>query len=370
MTDPSLINTEQTYCWNTEVQQDVKYYPIPQVSNYPDYTQPSNYNSPYSYNVPPPNVSSIPPFNVLNIPPPNISNIPPPDISNIPSNISNIPPPDISNIPSSDISNIPPNILSRDISNISPPNVSNIPSDVNTTNSMYHFASTSYHNDTNFSNNNPYQNQMDPQCSDQYYSNMESAQYMGENNANWNVKTENVYDDNAGNEWYSNNSSTSWTSYTPAPWYDTSVMYENKKSLYSTQVYESSQKMDFQCNYNNDNKEMQSKHAVSSQSSQNPHSKQEKMYRSQYEDHRDRYRQHSREVSSSRDSTYDNRQFERSLSKRYGSYTSRSEESYVSNKYRKRSISQESNSRDTILTNNSKRTKGPTEREILLEKYR
>lgn len=337
MTDPSLMNTEQTYCWNAEVaQQDTKYYPVPQVSNFPDYTQPPNYNSSYSYNVPPPNVSNIPPPNISNVSPLNMSNVPPPNVSSIP-----------------------------------PPNVSSIPPDVNPTNSMYHFTST-YHNEAiNFPPNIPYQNRMDPQCSNQYYGRTDSEhkQYMNENYANWNMKSDNVYNENAGNEWHSNNSSASWATYqnTPAAWCDASAATYNKER-YPMQVYETSQRPEeFKWKY--DNREM-SKHEVNRQRSRSPHIKQEKVYRSQYEDHRDRYRQHNKEISNSRDSIYDSRHFERSSSKKHGSHASCSEASY-SNRSRKRSKSREPHStRDTTPNNNSKRTKGPTEREILLEKYR
>lgn len=316
-TNASLMNTEQTYCWNTEVaQQDAKYYPNPQVLNFPDYSQPPNYNSSYSYNVPPPNVTNIPPLNVSSVPPPNI----PPDVN--------------------------------------PPG-----------NSMYNFAPTTYNEATSFSTNVPYQNQMDSQC-DQYYGRMDPVhkQYTSENYANWNVKSDNVYN-NAGNEWYSNNSSTSWPTYqnTSATWYDASTTtYDKEKSL-PTQVYETPQRME-EFKWKHDNREM-SKYPSSRQRSRSPY-KQEKMYRSQYEDPRDRYRQYNREVSNSRDSTY-NKHFERSSSKKHGS-SSRSEESYISNRSKKRSKSREPHSsRDTTPTNNSsKRTKGPTEREILLEKYR
>lgn len=336
MTDPSLINTEQSYCWNTEVtQQDSKYYPIPQVSNFPDYTQPPNYNTSYSYNVPHSNVSNIPPSNV----------------SNIPLNMSNIPPPTVSNI--------------------HPPNISNISPNINPTNSMY-FASTTYHNEaTNFSSNISYQNQMDPQCNDQYYSRTDSVhkQYMNENYTNWNVKSDNAYNDNTGNEWHSNNSSASWTyQNTPTSWYDANVTTYNKERLCPTQMYETPQRIEG-LKWKYDNREVP-KQTVSRQRSRSPQSKQEKLYRSQYEDHRDRYR-HNREMSNSRDSIYD-KHFERSPSKKHGSYVSRSEGSHVNNKSsRKRSKSREPHStRDTTPTNNSKRTKGPTEREILLEKYR
>lgn len=305
---------EQTYCWNTEMaQHDAKYYPVhPQMSNFPNYTQPPNYNSSYSYNIPPPNVSNTPPLNMSSIPPPNVSNIPP---------------------------------------------------DVNSTNSMYHFTSNTYHNEANFLNNVPYQNQMDPQCSNQYYGKMDPAhkQYMGENYSNWNMESKNLYNDNTGNEWHSNNSSLSWTTYAPAPQYDTSVATYDKERLQETQRMEDFKR---KC----DNREVP-KRAISRPRSRSPHVKQEKVYK--YDDHGDRYRSHSREVSCSRDSTYSSKYFEKSSSKKHGSYTSRSEGPYVSNRSRKRSKSREPHSsRDTTPTNNIKRTKGPTEREILLEKYR
>ncbi|XP_039307474.1 ribonuclease 3 [Solenopsis invicta] len=341
MSDLSSVKTEQAY-WDTEVE-NTEYYPIPQVSNFPGYTQPPNYNSPHPYNIPPPNMSGMPPFNMSNVPPPNVSHIPPP-------NVSNIPPPNVSNIP--------------------PPNVPNI-SGVSSTNSMYHFAPTTYHNRANFPNNIPYQNQMHPQCSNQYYDRMDSApkQY-GENYANWNVKSD-VYDDNTGNEWQSNNSSANWTTYqnTSTSWYDTNPTTYNRESLYQTQICETSQRTE-EVKWKYDNGQTLSKREISRQRSKSPHVRQEKVYRSSSESHRDRYR-HSREMSSSRDSSYDSRHFERSSVKRHSSYTSRSEESYVSNRSRKRSKSPEPRtSRDTTPTNNSKRTKGPTEREILLEKYR
>ncbi|XP_018395838.1 PREDICTED: ribonuclease 3 [Cyphomyrmex costatus] len=306
MTDPSMMNMDQTY-WNSEVyQQNAMYYSNPQISNFPDYSQPPSYNSSYSYSVPPPNIS-------LNI----------------------------SNIPSSNISNIPP--------------------DVNSTNSMY-YASTTYHND--FSNNIPYHTQMNSQCGDQYYDNMGSAQeYISENYANWNVKSsKNVYN-NINNEWYSNNSSMSWTTYTSTPWYDTSTTkYNDKEKLHPMQTYKASQRME---EWKYDNREM-SKHAVNNKErSKSPSNTQEKVYKSQHENHKDRSCHHNRETNS-RDSSYDSKHSEKS--KQHGNYISYSEESHINNRSRKRSKSRESHlSRDT---NNSKRSKGPTEREILLEKYR
>lgn len=303
---------EQRYFWNSEgAQQDAKYYPISQVSNITSHVQPPNYNTSYSYNV--------------------------------------------------------------------SPNVSNVPPDVNSGNSMYQFASTAYHSEANLPNNVTYQNglnQMNPQYGNQYYDRMDSAykEHTGENYANWYTKSENVYNNNAPNEWDSNNPSTSWTTYPSAPWftYDRNVTTYDKERSQQTEMYESQGTRESKWKY--DDSEI-FKHAASRQRSRSPYDKQEKAYRSQYEDYKDRHHQHNREASKSRDSSCDNKHFERSSSssssKKHGSYTSRSEGSYVNNRSRKRSKSREPHSsRDTTPTNNSKRTKGPTEREILLEKYR
>ncbi|KAL0104972.1 hypothetical protein PUN28_016542 [Cardiocondyla obscurior] len=341
MTDPSFMNTENTYCWNGEVaQQNQEYYPIPQVSNFSDYAQPSNYNSSYSYNVPSCDVPSIPPANASTVSPVNI-----PSISS--SNVSSVPPPNVS---------------------INPPNVSS-------TNSAYDFTSTinTYYNEMmNFSSNMPYQNQTNPQYNDQYYDRTYSAQskpYTSENYANWNTKSNNVYNDNDSNEWNSNNYSANWTTYqnTSTSWYDTnSATYDKERC--ATQTYDTALQRMEEPKY--DNREVTSTRAVSRQRSRSPYSEQEKTYRSQYDDHRDRHHQHSRETSNSRDSTYNNRHFERSSYKKHGSHSFRSE-GYTSYRNRKRSRSRETySSRDPTPTNNPKRIKGLTEREILLEKYR
>ncbi|KAL6266209.1 hypothetical protein P5V15_003070 [Pogonomyrmex californicus] len=348
MGDPLSMNTGQTYCWNTKVaEQDVKYYSGPQMSNFPNYNQPLNYNSSYSYNIPPPNAL-----------PPNLSpaNVPSPNIPSIRSfNVSNIPPP---NIP-------PPNIPPP---NIPPPNLSNILPDVNSTDSMYHFAPTTYHNEAaNFCNNIPYQNQINPQCG-QYYDRINSGheQSISKNYTNWDMP-ENIYNSNSANKWHANNSSANWTVHqsTSASWYGTNATTYDKDKSCSTQMYKLLQRTE-ESKWKCDNRETMNKHTINRQRSRSPYGKSEKIYRSQYDNRRDRYRRSNREISNSRDSAYDSRYFEKSSSKKR-SYTSRSEESYIS---RKRSNSRESHlTRDTSPAN-SKRTKGPTEREILLEKYR
>lgn len=258
--------------------------------------------------------------------------------------------------------------------NVPPPNVSNVKS----SNSMYQqFAAPTYQDGaTNFHNNVPYQNQMDPQCSNQYYDKTEqsSQQSFNENYANWDRSSRDMYNNSASNEWHSNNSTTSWTySNTSTSWYDTNKTYNDNDRQCSTQKYESSQRIK-ESEWKYENRESLPNRPVNKQRSRSPEGRSEKVYRShtRYDDHRDRYRQHNKGISNTRESSYDSGYLERRSSyKRHESHSSRSEGSYVRNRSRKRSKSRESRStRDTTPISNAKRAKGPTERELLLEKYR
>lgn len=256
--------------------------------------------------------------------------------------------------------------------NVPPPNVSNVKS----TNSMYQLPPMYHDGATNFHNNVPYQNQTDPQYNNQYYDKTESAQqYVSENYANWDRNSRDMYNNSAGNEWHSNDSTTNWianASYqnTSTSGYDTSKTYNDNERLCSTQKYEPSQRIkEPEWKYNN--RETLPNRSISKHRFRSPESRSEKVYRSRYDDHRDRYRQHSKGMSNLRESTYDSGYFERRSSyKRHESYTSRSEGSYTRNRSRKRSKSRESRSTRDTTPINAKRTKGPTERELLLEKYR
>ncbi|XP_050446500.1 ribonuclease 3 [Cataglyphis hispanica] len=273
--------------------------------------------------------------------------------------VSNFPPPNYNQPPNYNFSY-----------NVPPPNVSNVKS----TNSMYQ---PMYHDGaTNFHNNVPYQNQTDPQYNNQYYDKTESAQqYVNENYANWDRNSRDMYNNSAGNLWHSNDSTTNWTSNpsyqnTSTSGYDTSKTYNDNERLCLTQRYEPTQRIK-EPEWNYDNRETLPNRSISKHRSRSPESRSEKVYRSRYDDHRDRYRQHSKGMSNLRESTYDSGYFERRSSyKRHESYTSRSEGSYTRNRSRKRSKSRESRSTRDTTPINAKRTKGPTERELLLEKYR
>jgi len=317
MENSSSINAGQEYYWN--VQQNVEYYPVPSVPNFPppNYNQSSNYNSLYSYNVPPPDVPNVKP-----------------------------------------------------------------------TNSMYYSETPVYHGETaNVQNNIPCQNQVDSQNSYQYYSRTDLAQQslntdltqqsvsmdlaqqsVSKNYNSWNSIVE--YYNNTNNEWQSN-SFTNWELYQnePISKYETSKTYSDK--LCSTKSYESLQgAKGSESRYNKE-----SSHTSSRKRSRSPDSRSGKRSSSRYRDHRydsNENRRHYkyRERSRSKEYLYDSRDSERRSYKRHKSYKYHSEKSYASSRSRKRSRSQESRSiRDITPINNAKQ-KGPTERELLLEKYR
>lgn len=254
--------------------------------------------------------------------------------------------------------------------NVPPPNVS----DVKSPNSMYQFAPPTYHDGaTNFYNNVPYQNQTDPQYNSQYYDKTETAQqFVSENYTNWDKRD--MYDNSTDNEWRSNNSTINWTLHQDIPnssIYDLSKIYNDSERICSTQRYELLQRIK-ESEWKYDDRETLSNHTTSSkQRSRSPEGRLEKVYRSRYDDRRDRYRQYNKDASNLREPIYDSSYFERRSSyKKHESYTSRSEGSYTRSRSRKRSKSRESRSTRDTTPISSKRTKGPTERELLLEKYR
>lgn len=304
---PSDVN--QTYYWDsgTSQQQNMEYYPIT-VPNFP----PPNYNMPPNYN------TSFPCDNV---------------------------------------------------------STSSVPN-VKATHSMYHSVQPQLHQgeSTDLQNNFNYQNQTDSQYN-QYYNRTDLTQPVnGDYNTNWNMDSKNVCHNNVNNEWQSNNSLTNWTTYqnTSTSWHDTNKTYDGEK-LCSTSKHEVSQKSkESECKY--DDKEVLHDRIISKKrlrSRESSRSRSDKEYRSRYEDHRNKYRQYSKGRSSSRECMH-NGNFERRSSYKRHSYISNSERSYMSNKSKKRSRSQESHSNRAIIPNDSDsvKHKGPTERELLLEKYR
>ncbi|EFN85596.1 ribonuclease 3 [Harpegnathos saltator] len=318
MANPPSMNMNQEYYWNSETtQQNMEYYPTPSYPP-PNYNQPSNYDSFYSYNATP-----------------NMS-----EIDSTTSVYRSAPPP------------------------------------------VYHSGPGNIHNV-------PYQNQMNQQCN-LYQNNTNFPQQpVNENyNADWNTNTNtntnargtyNVYNENqAYNEWPSNNSTTNWTTYqnTSTSWYDPNKAYNNEK-YYPRRQYEPQQqtkKPEWKYDYKESLPNLPN-YTNGRNRSRSPSSsgRSEKSYRSRCEDYKEKYK-YDIERSSSREYKYKSRDFERRSSyKRHESHQIRSShsETYASSKCRKRSRSQESHvSKDETQTSNSTKRKCPTERELLLEKYR
>lgn len=315
MANPSYTNTNQTYYWNSEpVQQNTEYYQAPSSFSQSNYNQSTSYNSSCSYNVPPPNISN---FNMTN-------------------SVSHHPAP-------------------------SP---------------MCHSGSV------NTNHNVPYQSQMDIQCN-QYYNGTDFVQPANGNyNTSWNTNFRGTYCNNVNSEWQSNNS-TNWTAYqdTSVSWYNTNRTCENEK-MRSTQKYEPSQRTkELGWKYNSNEitpgcttNRNRSRSPESRSRSPENRSRMERAYRSRYEAHRDRCRQYSKDRANVKEYRHESGDSERrSWYKRQENSVSGSEreKSYVSNKNKKRSRSQESShsTRDSTPNAPAKR-KYPTERELLLEKYR
>ncbi|XP_014481243.1 PREDICTED: ribonuclease 3 [Dinoponera quadriceps] len=256
--------------------------------------------------------------------------------------------------------------------NVPPPNVP----EANPSNSMYHLAPPPvYHNNSSNIHNISYQSQVNQQCS-MYPKgpNLPQQSVGGNYSMNWNTSTRSVYNESQTcNEWSFNNSTANWTTYqsTPTSWYGANKTCANNQ-LYVRQQYEPQQGMK-KSEWKYDSKEHLSGSTSSKRRSRSPSSsgRSEKSYRSRHEDHKDKY-QYDKRRSSSKEYKYEGRDFERRSSyKRHDSHASRSEAPYTSSKYRKRSRSQESQSgnRESYASNSTKR-KCPTERELLLEKYR
>nr|XP_050860031.1 ribonuclease 3 [Vespula vulgaris] len=308
-------NTGQQYFWNSGItqMQNVGYYSIP----------PSNFPPP-NFNQPPP---SFPPTN-FNQPPPSY-------------NVS----------------------------------VTAMPEDKPTNQFMsFHSVPSTYQDNTTATyTDDSYSNQATTQCNKNYYpsSFSQSENFSTENfNSNWNSR--NIYPDNFNNEWNTNSSSNWSTMQNNAT---TSWSEVNRSQKESQMDLESSQKNKIsEWRYNNI--ESSRNHTSNRKRSKTPENRSRSSRsprRSRYEDQRDKYK-YKRDRSSSRDHSHDNGDSKRRCSyKRYGSHVSSSERSYISSRNRRRSRSPEYRPSKTVSPNSSStmlKSKCPTERELLLEKYR
>lgn len=337
MTDPSVTNTNQSYYWNSEpAQQNMEYYPVSSSFPQPNYDQSTCYD---------------------------------PSCSD----------PSCSNPSCSDPSCSNPSCSYT----IPPPNVSNI----DMTSSVYYpVSSPMYNNDSvNTDYDTPYQSQVDTQCNE-YYNGTEPASFTqpanGDYNTSWNTNFTDTYYNNVNSEWDYNNPSANWTTYpdTSASWYNTDRTCENEE-MCSMQRYEPSQGTE-ELGWMYDNKEISSNYTSNGNRSRSPESRSrspenrsrmERTYRSQYEVDRDRSHPYNKDGMNIQEYRHDSGDTERrSWYEWQENYIPGLEKSYVSNNSRKRSRSQESHStRDATPNSNAfAKRKYPTERELLLEKYR
>ncbi|XP_029037028.2 ribonuclease 3 [Osmia bicornis bicornis] len=237
----------------------------------------------------------------------------------------------------------------------------------------YHSMAPCYQNEIpNSYHDVSYQNQPEMQCNNQNYGISNYCQPVtGNFNSNWNDR--NAYQNNATTEWNSNNYSSDWdkSQSNTSSWYDVNKVEEDDMKPAYKKYDESPRNKRLEGRYKD--KESSTSHSVRkrSKSPDNKSRSSRSPYRSRYDSQRDKYSKYPKNRSCSRDHSYNEEDSERrSSSKRNNSYISRSQRSYTSYRNRKRSRSQESYSSRTNSPNNFATKKDPTERELLLEKYR
>lgn len=283
-----------------------------------------------------------------------------------------------SNFPPPDFNQPPPNFPPPDF-NQPPPSydvpVTTMPEDKPTNQFMsFHNAPPTYQDNTATKyTDDSYSNQETTECNKNYYQSSfsQSENFSTENfNSSWNSR--NIYSDNFNSEW-NTNSSSNWSNMqnnTNTSWSEINISQKESQI-----VFESSQKIKI-TEWRYSTLESFRSYTSSRKRSKTPENRfrsSRSPRRSRYEDQRDKYK-YKRERSSSRDYFYDSGDFKRRCSyRRYGSHVSSSERSYVSSRSRRRSRSSEYRSFKMISPNSSSsifKLKCPTERELLLEKYR
>ncbi|CAK9812701.1 Ribonuclease 3 [Anthophora quadrimaculata] len=241
----------------------------------------------------------------------------------------------------------------------------------------YHSMPTCYQNEVSNSYHDvSYQNQTELQCNNQNYGLSNYSQPMTSNfNSNWDDRS--AYHNNSNAEWNSNNYSSDWNKSqgSKSSWYESNkVQEDDRKSMYKK--YNDSPKSR-RSEWRYRDKESSNSHTISRKRSRSPESRSRESrssrspYRSRYDSQKERYSKYHKNRSTSRERVHSEEDSERRSYKRNNSYVSRSQRSYTSCRSRKRSRSQESySSRTNSPSNNPSNKRDPTERELLLEKYR
>ncbi|XP_076755408.1 ribonuclease 3 drosha [Xylocopa sonorina] len=224
----------------------------------------------------------------------------------------------------------------------------------------------------------PYQNQTELQCNNQSYGISNYSQPVpGNFNSTWDDR--NGYHSNNSTEWNSSNYSSDWNKPqdSKASWYETNKAQEdNTKSGYKK--YNDSPKSR-RSEWRYRDRESSNSHSFSKKRSRSPESRSRECrssrspYRSRHDSQRDRYSKYLKIRSTSREHMHSEEDSERrSLYRKSNLHSqSRSQRSYMNYRGRKRSRSQESySSRTTSPNSTSIPKRDPTERELLLEKYR
>ncbi|XP_054008630.1 ribonuclease 3 isoform X2 [Hylaeus anthracinus] len=219
-----------------------------------------------------------------------------------------------------------------------------------------------------------YENQTETQCNNPNFGLSGYSQPVtGNFNSNWDDKS--TYQNNTSTEWNSNSYSTSWNKYqnTRSSWYGSNKIREDDRKSTCDKYSESSNIRRPEWKFRD--KESSTSRTVSRKRSRTPDCRSRSSrspHRSRYDFPKDRSSKYHRNSPSSREHSHNEEIVDRRSSyRRNNSYLPRSQRSYISHRSRKRSRSQESySSRTSSLSNSSSSKRDPTERELLLEKYR
>lgn len=237
---------------------------------------------------------------------------------------------------------------------------------------QFHNIPSTYQDNTTASySDDSYSNQTTVQCNKNYYASSfpQPENFPVENfNSNWN--SGNVYSDNFNNEWNTNSMSSWSTIQNNAATSWSEVNRSHKESEMALENLQKSKSSDWRYNSTESsrshisNKKRSRSPESGSRSSRSPR-------RSRYDDQRDKYK-YKRDRSNSKDYLYESGDSKRKCSYRRHSSHQTSERSHTSTKSRKRSRSPEYRTMKTASPNSSSvvKSKCPTERELLLEKYR
>ncbi|XP_017877532.1 ribonuclease 3 isoform X2 [Ceratina calcarata] len=224
----------------------------------------------------------------------------------------------------------------------------------------------------------PYQDQTDVQYDNQNYGLCNYSQSVtGNYNSTWDDGP--TYQNNGNTEWSTNTYTSDWykSQENRASWYETNKTQEDDTKAGYKRYNDPPRNRRFESRSRDREPSISSSRSSNRRRSRSRERSREKRssrspYRSRHESQRDSYSKHSRNRSTSRERLHGETDSERRSLYRRSSHTARSPRSFTNcrNARRSRSLDRPSYKSRTASPNRNSSKKDPTERELLLEKYR